>query len=73
MSWKTSTGTGFGDYQADVLAIYYNTTFVWISTNSIPSYTIGGTSGDWPYNDNTAAPQNVINFILKKYFYLTKH
>lgn len=56
--WTKSTGYGNSAYKSiltDVTAIYYNTSYVWISTNSVPSYTIGPTWGD---DNNTVTAQN---------------
>ena len=40
-SWKVSNQNGFNNYKADVTGIKYNNTYVFVSTNSIPSYQIG--------------------------------
>ena len=54
--WKTSTGTGYSGITADVYGISYDGSYVYISANSIPSYTIGPT---WTANPNTPSGQNV--------------
>lgn len=52
-NWITTVTTGYSGYQANVLKIYYDTSKVYVSCNSIPSYTIGPWS-----NPNVAKPQN---------------
>jgi len=62
IKWKTSTGTGYNGITADVTKIYYDTTYVYVSANSIPSYTIGPT---WTANPNTPGAQNYTYKLLK--------
>ena len=57
-SWIATTGTGYGGYTANVKNVYYNSTFVWILTNSIPSYTVGEGSDDWGDDPYVPTPQN---------------
>ena len=60
-NWIQSTGTGYNGTRADVLSIYYTSTDVYISANSIPSYSIG----PWASNPNTPSAQNfVVRFPL---------
>ena len=54
--WKTTTGTGYNGITADVYGISFDTSYVYISANSIPSYTIGPT---WTANPNTPGAQAV--------------
>jgi hypothetical protein len=53
-SWKQSTGTGYSGYTADVYSVSYGANYVFVSANSIPSYTIGPT---WTANPNTPKAQ----------------
>jgi hypothetical protein len=53
--WKTSTGTGYSGITADVTKVYYDSSFVYVSANSIPSYTIGP---NWLKNPNTPGAQD---------------
>ena len=39
--WKKSTSKGYKNYTADVFSIYYDDVYVYVSSNSIPSYSIG--------------------------------
>lgn len=48
--WTKSTGTGYGGYLNNVNKIQYSNDYAYISTNSIPSYSIG----PWPTNPNNA-------------------
>jgi hypothetical protein len=54
--WKTTTGTGYNGITADVYGISYDGSYVYISANSVPSYTIGPT---WKANPNTPTAQAV--------------
>ena len=54
--WTTTTGTGYNGITADVYGISYDGSYVYISANSIPSYTIGPT---WKANPNTPTAQAV--------------
>ena len=54
--WKTSNGSGYKGIKADVTSISYDNYFVYISTNSIPSYSIG----PWSNNPNDATAQNLV-------------
>ena len=54
--WKTTTGTGYNGSIADVYGISYDGSYVYISANSIPSYTIGPT---WKNNPNYPSAQAV--------------
>jgi hypothetical protein len=53
-SWKKSTGTGYNGYTADVTSVSYGANNVFVSANSIPSYTIGP---KWKANPNTPKAQ----------------
>ena len=53
--WKQTTGVGYKNYTADVKNVYYDSSYVYVSTNSIPSYSIG----PWSSNPNTPTPQNL--------------
>lgn len=52
-NWVKSTGTGYGGYQANIESIYYTSTNVFITANSIPSYSIG----PWTGNPNVPKAQ----------------
>ena len=52
-NWKNSTGAGYGGYTADITKIAYGASYVFISCNSIPTYSIG----PWSDNPNTPLPQ----------------
>jgi hypothetical protein len=54
-NWKKSTGTGYNGIQADVTGIYYTQNYVFITSNSIPSYSIG----PWQDLDYLPSAQNV--------------
>ena len=54
--WKTTTGTGYNGITADVYGISYDGSYVYISANSVPSYTIGPT---WKNNPNKPTAQAV--------------
>lgn len=54
--WQQSTGTGYSGYTADVMSVSYTSTLVYVTSNSIPSYTIG----PWNANPNTPGPQNSV-------------
>ena len=54
--WTTTTGTGYNGITADVYGISYDGSYVYISANSVPSYTIGPT---WKNNPNTPTAQAV--------------
>lgn len=56
-SWKQSTGYGVSPYdtiRADVMKIYYDDRYVYINTNSMPSYQIG----PWRANPNRPLAQD---------------
>ena len=58
-SWTASSGaTGYGGYTANVKNVYFNSTFVWILTNSIPSYTVGNGTSYWGRDPYKPKPQN---------------
>jgi hypothetical protein len=54
-SWKKSTSTGYNGIQADVTGIYFTQNSVFISSNAIPSYSIG----PWEDLDYVPSAQNV--------------
>ncbi len=55
-NWKLNlTGqTGYGGIAADVQQVLYSTSFVYVKSTNIPSYSIG----PWPGNPNTPSNQN---------------
>ena len=53
-AWKKSSGVGYSNYVADVTSVKYDSTYVYVSSNSIPSYSIG----PWASNPNKPTPQN---------------
>lgn len=60
IQWKASNGsTGYKGYSADVLNIYYDSSYVYMYSNSIPSYTIGYGNDTWKANPNKPKPQSV--------------
>ena len=52
-NWITTKTTGYNGLQANILKVYYNSTNVFVSSNSIPSYSIG----PWSENPNTPSAQ----------------
>ncbi len=52
--WKKSSDVGYKNYTADVYSVKYDSSYVYVSSNSIPSYSIG----PWASNPNTPTPQN---------------
>ncbi|RNA08952.1 T9SS C-terminal target domain-containing [Brachionus plicatilis] len=48
--WTKSTGSGYGGFNTNVYKIEYSSSYVWVSTNSIPSFSIG----PWANNPNNA-------------------
>lgn len=52
-AWSKSTGTGYNGYKANVTKIQYSSDYVYISTSSIPGYSIG----PWKSNPNTPTDQ----------------
>lgn len=53
--WSQTTGNnGYKSYKSDVTKIQYSTDSVYVSANSIPSYSIG----PWSNNPNDASPQS---------------
>jgi len=53
-SWIKSTGTGYNSIVADVKKIQYSTNYVYVSTDSVPSYNIG----PWTNNPNDPSAQD---------------
>ena len=53
-NWTKSTGAGYKGYTNNVYKVEYSTDYVYVSTNSIPSYDIG----PWPTNPNDAKAQS---------------
>jgi len=60
--WKTSTGTGYDGITADITKVYFDSKFVYVSGNSIPSYTIGPS---WNSNPNLPGAQGYTYKFLK--------
>ena len=54
-AWQNSTGLGYKNIPFGVTAIRADSTYAYITTNSIPSYSIG----TWPNNPNTPAAKNI--------------
>lgn len=52
-SWIPTNGTGFGNYYTNVISVKYSSKYVYVRTNSIPTYSIG----PWKTNPNTAKGQ----------------
>jgi hypothetical protein len=52
--WVLSSGVGYNNYKADVIGIKYDDNFVYVTTNSIPSYPIG----PWPQHANKPKAKN---------------
>lgn len=55
-AWQKSTGNGWSSWSgiaADIISVSYTSQYVYVSANSIPSYSIGPT---WP--GNTPSSQN---------------
>ena len=58
--WRASNGvTGYKGYSANVQHVYYDSNYVYMNTNSIPSYTVASGGSSWSYNPNQATAQNV--------------
>ena len=56
-SWlQNTTVTGYGGYISNVQLVQYSATYVYVSTNCIPEYSIG----PWPSNPNVPSPQNYV-------------
>jgi len=56
-SWlQNTTVTGYGGYVSNVQLVQYSSSFVYVSCNSIPEYSIG----PWPSNPNVPSPQNFV-------------
>ena len=56
-SWmQNTTLTGYGGYISNVQLVQYSATYVYVSTNCIPEYSIG----PWPSNPNVPSPQNYV-------------
>lgn len=53
-AWTKSTGKGYKGYLTNVIRIDYSAKFVYVYTNSIPSYSIG----PWQSNPNDAMSKN---------------
>ena len=54
--WIVSTGDGYANIRADVIGIKFDENFVYVYTNSIPSYAIG----PWPNNSPTPTAQEEV-------------
>jgi len=52
-SWKKSNGTGYSGITADVDKVQYSTSYVYVHTSGIPSYSIG------PWTNNPNKPANM--------------
>ena len=56
-SWlQNTTVTGYGGYISNVQLVQYSASYVYVSTNCIPEYSIG----PWPTDPNVASPQNFV-------------
>ena len=56
-SWlRNTTATGYGGYTSNVQLVQYSATYVYVSTNCIPAYSIG----PWPTDPNIPSPQNIV-------------
>jgi hypothetical protein len=53
-SWIKSSGNGYNSIVADVKKIQYSTNYVYVSANSVPSYSIG----PWSNNPNVPKAQD---------------
>ena len=53
---QNTTLTGYGGYVSNVQLVQYNATYVYVSTNCIPEYSIG----PWPTDPNVPSPQNYV-------------
>lgn len=52
-NWKKTTGTGYGGYANNVLSVKYSSNYVYVKSNSIPSYSVG----PWSSNPNLPTAQ----------------
>jgi len=56
-SWlQNTTATGYGGYVSNVQLVQYSASYVYVSTNCIPEYSIG----PWPTDPNIPSPQNLV-------------